>query len=137
MNSLSIEDLKKQRRWIMWRLIPVNGRETKVPYHPDGYKASVKDSTRVANLCRSGCSPFPGFSGVGLVLGSIDGVSIFGVDIDKCCEADTGRFSPETREVVIELDTYSEILAVRNRMPHRRPRGSGRPLGKQIPPSRL
>ena len=107
MNSLSIEDLKKQRRWIMWRLIPVNGRETKVPYHPDGYKASVKDSTAWLTYAEADARR-SGFSGVGLVLGSIDGVSIFGVDIDKCCEADTGRFSPETREVVIELDTYSE-----------------------------
>ncbi len=44
------------------------------------------------------------FSGVGLVLGNC----IWGVDIDKCCDADTGRFSSESREVVIGLNTYSE-----------------------------
>lgn len=44
------------------------------------------------------------FSGVGCVLG--DGV--FGVDIDECCDVITGKFTPESREIVIALDTYAE-----------------------------
>ena len=43
-------------------------------------------------------------SGIGLVLG--DG--LFGVDMDECCDAVTGKFTPETREVVIGLDSYGE-----------------------------
>jgi hypothetical protein len=30
------------------------------------------------------------------------------VDIDKCCDAVTGKFSPESREIVIGLDSYGE-----------------------------
>jgi putative DNA primase/helicase len=49
-----------------------------------------------------------GFDGIGLVLGDVDGVSVWGVDIDGCCDALTGKFSPESREVVIGLDSYGE-----------------------------
>jgi len=51
------------------------------------------------------CAAFASqFSGVGLVLG--DGV--WGVDIDGCCDAVTGTFTPESREIVIGLDSYGE-----------------------------
>ncbi|PYX30486.1 MAG: hypothetical protein DMG80_12170 [Acidobacteria bacterium] len=30
------------------------------------------------------------------------------MDIDKCCDAVTGKFTPESREIVIGLDSYSE-----------------------------
>lgn len=49
------------------------------------------------------------FSGIGFALGMFDGVSVWGVDIDKCCDRATGKFSLETRQVVIDLDTYSEF----------------------------
>lgn len=44
------------------------------------------------------------FDGMGIVLGR----GVWGVDIDKCCDADTGKFSAESREVVIRLDSYGE-----------------------------
>ena len=44
------------------------------------------------------------FSGIGLVLG--DG--LWGVDIDGCCDAVSGKFSAESREIVIGLDSYGE-----------------------------
>ena len=49
------------------------------------------------------------FSGVGVVLGPVDGVTVWGVDIDKCCNAHDGKFTPESREVVIGLDSYAEF----------------------------
>jgi hypothetical protein len=36
------------------------------------------------------------------------GDGVFGVDIDACCDAVTGKFTPESREIVIALDTYTE-----------------------------
>ena len=42
--------------------------------------------------------------GMGCALG--DG--IFGIDIDACCDAITGKFTQESREIVIVLDTYTE-----------------------------
>jgi putative DNA primase/helicase len=44
------------------------------------------------------------FSGIGLVLGD----SVWGCDIDACCDAVSGKFSPESRQIVIALDTYGE-----------------------------
>ena len=44
------------------------------------------------------------FDGLGVVLGN----GVWGVDIDKCCDAATGKFSPESRAVVIELDSFGQ-----------------------------
>jgi primase-polymerase (primpol)-like protein len=33
---------------------------------------------------------------------------VWGVDIDGCCDAVTGKFTPESREIVIALDSYGE-----------------------------
>ena len=49
-----------------------------------------------------------GFSGVGVVLGEVDGIHVSGVDIDACCDAVTGKFTAESREIVIGLDSYAE-----------------------------
>jgi hypothetical protein len=105
MTNLTIDDLKLQRRWVCWRLTKVPGRDkpTKVPYMPSGRKAESDDPATWSTYaeCKAVVSQF---SGVGCVLG--DGV--FGVDIDECCDAVTGKFTPESREIVIALDTYAE-----------------------------
>ncbi len=105
---VTIGELKQQRRWVLWRLETVNGKPTKVPYQPSGYKASIVNPTHLHTF--SELEPHvPNFSGLGLVLGNIGGVSIVGVDIDACCDAHSGKFSPESREVVIGLDSYGEF----------------------------
>jgi len=105
MSNLSIEDLKQQKRWVCWKLTDVLGKPkpTKVPYMPSGRKAASDDPNTWSAYaeCYAAVSQF---SGVGCVLG--DGV--FGVDIDECCDAVTGKFTPESREIVIALDTYAE-----------------------------
>jgi hypothetical protein len=102
---VTIDELKQQRRWVCWKLTHVPGRDkpTKVPYQPSGRKAESDDPTTWSTFdeCNAAVSKF---SGVGCVLG--DG--IFGVDIDECCDAVTGKFTPESREIVIGLDTYAE-----------------------------
>lgn len=122
---LSIENLKGQRRWVLWKLETVNGKETKVPYSPRGFKVDVR---KADNLCTyAALEPVAHkFSGVGLALGEIDGEYVWGVDIDKCADASTGKFTPESREIVIGLDSYTEyspsgtgchILGVGGRVP--------------------
>lgn len=102
---MTIDDLKQQKRWVCWKLTKVPGRDkpTKVPYQPNGRKAESDDPSTWSTYadCIAVASQF---SGVGYVLG--DGV--FGVDIDECCDAVTGKFTPESREIVIGLDTYAE-----------------------------
>ena len=102
----TIEDLKAQRRWVLWRLQKVTGKDklTKVPFQTNGRKASDTNPATWSTYaeCEAVASQY---SGVGLVLG--DGV--WGVDIDECCDAATGKFTPESREIVIGLDSYSEF----------------------------
>src|SRR5579871_2409690 len=105
--TLTIEQLKAQRRWVLWRLETVHGKQTKVPYQPNGRHAMANNpgTWHIYAECAALVSQF---SGVGLVLGTVDGVSVWGVDIDACCDAVTGKFSPESREIVIALDSYGE-----------------------------
>src|ERR1039458_7939366 len=101
--AMTIEDLKEQRRWVLWRLETAHGKLTKVPYRPDGRKAMANNPATWHTHAE--CAPLAvQFSGVGLALG--DGV--WGVDIDQCCDAVTGKFTPESREIVIALDSYGE-----------------------------
>src|ERR1700685_4086417 len=102
---MTIAELQQQKRWVCWKLTKVTGRDkpTKVPYMPNGRKAENDDPATWSTYadCMAVVSQF---SGVGCVLG--DGV--FGVDIDECCDVVTGKFTPESREIVIALDTYAE-----------------------------
>ena len=106
--NLTIDELKMQRRWVLWRLETRDGKQTKVPYMPDGRKA---DSTNRATWrtfaeCEAVVSQF---SGVGVVLGCVDGICVWGVDLDNCCDAATGEWTKESREIVIALDSYAEF----------------------------
>ena len=105
--ALTIEDLKSQRRWLLWRLETVHEKQTKVPYQPNGRKAMANNPAtwHTHAECDALASQF---SGVGLALGTVDGVCVWGVDIDGCCDAHTGKFTPESREIVIGLDSYGE-----------------------------
>jgi hypothetical protein len=101
--TLTIEELKAQRRWVLWRLETVNEKVTKVPYQPSGRKAMANNPAtwRTYSECAALASQF---SGIGLVLGD----DVWGVDIDGCCDAVSGKFTPESREIVIGLDSYGE-----------------------------
>jgi hypothetical protein len=105
---MTLQELKQQRRWVLWRLETVNAKPTKIPYQPNGRKAMANNAATWHTYAE--CAALAAqFSGVGLVLGNVEGVSVVGVDIDACCDAHTGKFSPESREIVIGLDSYGEF----------------------------
>jgi hypothetical protein len=104
---MTIDELKAQRRWVLWRLEKRDGKETKVPYQANGWKADSTDPATWSTYAEVSAHAHR-FSGVGVVLGTVDGVTLWGVDIDKCCDAHTGKFTPESREIVIGLDSYGE-----------------------------
>jgi hypothetical protein len=109
-NSVSIEDLKKQKRWTLWRLEPKDGKPgefTKPPCSSKGFKHDITNPDNLKTYAE--LEPLAAkFSGMGFALGDFDGVAVWGVDIDKCCDRATRKFSPETRQVVIDLNTYGE-----------------------------
>jgi hypothetical protein len=92
---MTITELQQQKRWVLHR--------AKVPYQPNGKKAMPNNPATWHTFaeCEAVLSQFDGF---GLALGN----GVFGVDIDHCSDAITGKFTPESRAVVIELDTYGE-----------------------------
>jgi hypothetical protein len=105
---VTLDELKQQTRWLLWRLEPgKDGKPTKVPYQPNGYKASLLNPAHLHTYAEL-VLHVAKFSGIGLALGEFDGVAVWGVDIDNCCDAVTGKFSPESRQVVIDLDSYAE-----------------------------
>jgi hypothetical protein len=106
---MTITELKHQKRWTLWRLEPgKDGKLTKPPCNAEGIKHDITNPDNLRTYAE--LEPLASkFSGLGFALGTFDGVSVFGVDIDRCCDRATQKFSPETRQVVIDLDTYSEF----------------------------
>jgi hypothetical protein len=103
----TIDELKSQRRWVLWRLQEVHGKMTKVPYQPSGRKAMANNPATWHTY--ADCAALASqYSGVGVALGTVNGACVWGVDIDGCCDAVSGKFTPESREIVIALDSYGE-----------------------------
>jgi hypothetical protein len=97
---MTIDELKQQRRWVNWRREVVKGKETKVPYQPNGRRAKTNDPSTWSTYAEcAAVSPL-----VGIVLGN----GIVGVDFDKCCDAFEGKFTPASRAAVMGLDSYGE-----------------------------
>jgi hypothetical protein len=105
--TLTIDALKLQKRWVLWRLEQRDGKETKVPYQASGAHAASDDPSTWMTYDEVDAHRSR-FSGVGVVLGEVDGIHVSGVDIDNCCDAQTGKFTPESKAIVIGLDSYSE-----------------------------
>jgi hypothetical protein len=104
--QISIDAVKKQRRFVCWNREVVKGKETKVPYMPSGCHAKSNGPATWSTYAE--CEAATGFDGIGIVLGRVDGVPVTGVDFDECCDAFEGHFTPESRKTIIALDSYSE-----------------------------
>ncbi|MES4787280.1 MAG: hypothetical protein C4294_17355, partial [Nitrospiraceae bacterium] len=96
--------LLERRAWVLWRYERRNGRLTKVPYRPDGEKASVSDPTTWADW-DSVCEAYKSgdFDGIGFVLG--DGLC--GIDVDWK-NLDTADVPPEARAILERFKSYAE-----------------------------
>ncbi len=97
------QELQQRKQWVLWRLETINGRETKIPYQPNGYRAESdnpstwSDYATVVNAFRSGQ-----FSGIGLMFA--DG--IFGIDFDHVAE--NGKLESWVIPVVEMINSYTE-----------------------------
>ncbi len=120
-------ELKERDQWVVWRLEEQDSRLTKVPYGPrTGRKASSTDSLdwstfeeAVAAYERDGR-----YSGIGFVFTSGDPFT--GIDLDDCCDSETGELFEWAQHWVDLFDSYTELsptgrgvhIIVRGKTPH-------------------
>lgn len=103
-----MNELKKQKRWVVWNLEEVNGRTTKVPYSIRGGRASSTDPKTWATYEQAKkASEF--FSGIGIIFTPDE--KLLGIDIDHVLDNKkiVGEFSGAIRELLSVADTYTEI----------------------------
>jgi hypothetical protein len=97
-------DLKRSKRWVLWKYTRPNNSWTKVPFRDEHGHASVTASetwstfAEVIKLYKSG-----GFDGIGFVLG--DGY--VGVDLDECLIG--GKLTESAKDLLYELNSYTEV----------------------------
>lgn len=112
------EKIRELSRWVCWKKEERDGRVTKIPVNPStgGQAMSNNPSTwgsfqqviEAANkgfiLAKGGCS-VP-IDGIGFIF---NGDGILGVDLDHSRNPKTGELESWAREIIIELDSYTEI----------------------------
>ena len=97
--QMTIEELKAQRRWVLWKYDPEKG---KVPHQANGHHAKVNDPQTWATWPE--LQPFVAqYSGVGIMLGA----PLSGADLDHCVE--DGVIKPWAQDVITRLNSYTEI----------------------------
>ena len=72
---MTIDELKQQKRWTLWRLEPgPNGKPTKPPCSPEGFKHDITNPANLRTFVE--LEPLASkFSGLGYALGEFDGVA--------------------------------------------------------------
>ncbi len=108
-SEMTIEDLKAQRRWVLWKLEMVRNTRgkllpTKVPYTRTGHHASSIDPSTWCTYTEA-VACVNGFSGAGVMMS--DGLGC--TDLDHCVDPTSGRILSWAREIIIGLDSYSEF----------------------------
>lgn len=95
------EAMKALKNWCCFKLEEREGRKTKVPYHPKGYKAK-------SNTPETWCSfeeavAAEDMDGIGFMFSESPYV---GIDIDHCVE--NGELSALAQEIITTLGSYTE-----------------------------
>src|ERR1700721_2883851 len=111
MNDINLEKipkkLKERTQWVNWKLEKnENGKDTKVPYQPNGKYASVNDlSTWNSYEVSVQALQTKQFSGIGYVLSD----DVVGIDIDACLGQD-GKLKPWAMEILARFrKSYCEL----------------------------
>jgi putative DNA primase/helicase len=108
--SFAPADLTDIDQWVLWRYEEVNGRRAKIPYQPNGKKASSTDLTTWNEYATvfERWQKYPNvYSGIGFVFSEHD--PYCGIDLDKSLDTD-GHVKPWARDITERFhDTYSEI----------------------------
>jgi hypothetical protein len=97
--------LKQRRQWVLWRYEGSengNGKRDKVPYHPNGRRASVSDPRTWSDFAPVEAAA-PRYSGIGIVCAH----GLAGIDIDNCLD-EGGSPSPLAQHIITHAQTYTQ-----------------------------
>ncbi|MBT9252130.1 MAG: DUF927 domain-containing protein [Brockia lithotrophica] len=113
------EELKKQKRWVLWRKEKYGERATKVPYQVTNKRADSTDPSTwqsfdaVSGAYYASLETNNPFSGIGIVLGKVqpeDALCLWGLDIDWKERNTSEREIPEEVKPVLEIiNSYTEF----------------------------
>ncbi len=102
-------ELTTGQRFVCWQYQEREGKKTKVPVSPKGGMAKVNTPSTWGTFQEAvtHCEK-QGLSGIGIVLSKNGGPSLVGIDLDHCID-DADNLTPEAKEIVETLNSYSEI----------------------------
>lgn len=96
------EELRELKQWVVWKLEVRDGKQTKVPYMPQGGHAKSTDPATWSSF--DDCvQAVDRFNGIGFVF--YQGYA--GIDLDKCILPD-GSLEPWARSILEEFPSYTE-----------------------------
>jgi primase-polymerase (primpol)-like protein len=102
------EELAERPQWVCWRPEKRDGKLTKVPYQPNGKRASVTDLMTWSGFEHCVMEAAHHFDGVGFVFSSAD--PFVGLDLDKCRDPESGEIAPWATEILDRVqEGYIEV----------------------------
>lgn len=102
------EELKQLNKWVLWRAEWIEKQQvySKVPYSPDGYKASSTNVSTWLEFQDAISLSDEQYNGIGFVLSNDD--NYICLDIDDAVNTDTGQLQTDLAIEMTEL-TYCEL----------------------------
>ena len=102
-------NMRDLRQWLVWRVEKRDGKPTKIPYSPTtGQRASSTARETWAGYEEAArAAREHGYGGIGFVFTPED--DLCGVDLDGCLDPESGEVEGWAREIIDELDSYTEI----------------------------
>jgi len=101
--------LAERPQWVCWRLEERQGKLTKVPYAPDGSRASSTDLRSWSTFDDAlDAYELSGYDGIGFVFSSGD--PYVGIDLDNCRDPETGEIAPWAQKIIDRVgEGYIEV----------------------------
>lgn len=98
------QDMKQLNHWVCWRYEERGGKKTKVPYSVLSGAGAKSNEPLTWTSYSLAVEASRNYDGIGFMF---SGSSLVGIDLDHCL--DNGELSPLAKEIVQELNSYTEI----------------------------
>jgi len=102
--------LSDLRQWVLWKTIFRDGKPTKVPFSLDGNPAKSNDPATWSTFADTHAAYRRGgtnWSGIGFVFR--EGGGLYGIDLDGCRDAATGKLASWATDIILQFGSYSEV----------------------------